>query len=747
MRRDTRSALGLLLLTVLVFFDVLIPPITRILSAPGTDLQTQFVHWRQFGFSELRNGNLPLWNPHIYSGTPFMTGFQSALFYPLNWIFMLLPLPTAVNVSIALHIWLAGLFMCHWANARGLHPLASFAAGAMFMFCGPHYLHVYAGHLPNLCSMVWVPLIFCAVDRAFDRTPDPSARWTAGAKPVLLGAAAVSLQILAGHPQYVYYTAVAVTGYSIVQTIRHPVALRSAALVVTMYLFGALLAAVQLLPGMMAIAENVRGSGLTEPATRLFSFAPENLLTMLAPHFFDTGADYWGRSYYWEMSLFFSVSGLSLALLGSVVIERRSRWIALSMIGTLLLLALGHRTPLYPALRDALPGFDVFRGASKFTLPAIVFVILLAAGGLSHLMQGGRVPAVVTRTMVVAAITLGLAGGLIYTLGASPRGWWAQALLGTFDTGEVYHPVAWYRSPDVVRTTAHTAGIGLMLAAITAGAVAVILRSGRTRVYAALPLIIALELLVFARVNRPVFSAAPPITTPVVRQLGADRIFNQNNPNAPMTSGALSITGYDPGITRRYAEIVAHTQGRDPDRIREQLAFQHIPPLFAMLRARGAGSAPFPQAFLAHRHKVITSRDDIFAALPGLSNPHGHPIILEQEPLILPQAATGPETVTIVEQSTDHLVIEIDLSANGLLVITDGFATGWSARSETGHHPVVPANYVLRAIALPKGQHRLTLRYEPPGYALGRCLSLVSLAIFAALGIAVFRTNHFEHRN
>ena len=46
MRRGTRSALGLLLLTVLVFFDVLIPPITRILSAPGTDLQTQFVHWR-----------------------------------------------------------------------------------------------------------------------------------------------------------------------------------------------------------------------------------------------------------------------------------------------------------------------------------------------------------------------------------------------------------------------------------------------------------------------------------------------------------------------------------------------------------------------------------------------------------------------------------------------------------------------------------------------------------------------------
>lgn len=746
MRRGAIAALGLLLLTVLVFFDVLTPPLTQILSAPGTDLQSQFVHWRHFGFSELRNGNLPLWNPHIYSGTPFMPGFQSALFYPPNWIFIILPLPVAINISIALHVWLAGLFMYAWARARGLHPLAAFSAGVMFMFCGPHYLHIYAGHLSNLCGIVWVPLVFCAIDRIFDQVAKPRATWTALAGPVLLGTTAVCLQVLAGHPQYVYFTGIAAALFAICRMIRHPAPLRGAALVVALYLFGALLASIQLLPGIMAASESVRSSGLSGATVQMFAFAPESLLTLFAPHFFDTGADYWGRSYYWEMSFFFSVSGIALAVLGATVIEGRARWIVLTMIGAMLLLASGHRTPLYPLLRSTLPGLDVFRGASKFTLPAMVFAILLAARGLSHLLNGGRPATATIRTLVAAAVVLGLAAALVYGQGAHPRGWWAQTLLSTFDTGETYHPVSWYRSQEVVQSTAHGAGISLMLAAVAFGAVVLILRCGRPRMYATLPLLIAIELVVFARANRPTFPDVPRGEAPGARRLDANRILNPHNPNAGMTSGKLSLIGYDPGVTKRYAEFVAHAQGRESHRVREQLKLRIPPPLFAMLRAEGAGREPLPQAFVVHDYRVIATREAIFSELHAFSDASHEPLILEREPAIHPEAATGDETVAVRDQGTDHLVIDVDLTANGILVITDGFSAGWSARTDTGDYDVVPANVVLRAVALPAGQHRVTLRYEPPGYRFGRGLSLVSLAIFAALGIAVLRANRNDVR-
>jgi hypothetical protein len=196
--------LGLLFLTLAMFFDVLFLPGDTLLSNAKTDLATQFVHWRGFGFGEIARGNLPLWNPHIYSGAPFLAGFQSALLYPLNVLYIVLPLAKAVNWGIALHAFLGGLFFYLWASKRGLHPLACFLAGAEFIFCAPYFLHIYAGHLPNLCTMIWAPLLLLAVDGAVEK---PAAGWC------LLGVFAVAMQILAGHIQYAYYTGIAASIY------------------------------------------------------------------------------------------------------------------------------------------------------------------------------------------------------------------------------------------------------------------------------------------------------------------------------------------------------------------------------------------------------------------------------------------------------------------------------------------------------------------------------------------------------
>src|ERR1035437_4656288 len=91
----TLGALGLL--TLGMFGQVLFTPGERVLSG-----------WRQFGFDQLRHGNLALWNPHLFSGAPFFGGFQSALLYPPNALFLVLPLGPAINWSIALHVFLAG---------------------------------------------------------------------------------------------------------------------------------------------------------------------------------------------------------------------------------------------------------------------------------------------------------------------------------------------------------------------------------------------------------------------------------------------------------------------------------------------------------------------------------------------------------------------------------------------------------------------------------------------------------------
>ena len=75
------------------------------------------------------------------------------MLYPPNWLDLLLAQSTAINVSAALHVFMAGTFMYCWAAYRRLHWLACVLAGLIFMFGGPYFGQLLAGHLPHCCVM------------------------------------------------------------------------------------------------------------------------------------------------------------------------------------------------------------------------------------------------------------------------------------------------------------------------------------------------------------------------------------------------------------------------------------------------------------------------------------------------------------------------------------------------------------------------------------------------------------------
>ena len=204
-----------------------------------------------------------------------MGGFQAALLYPLNWIYLVLPLPVAIDLGIALHIFLAGLFMYCWATYRRLRWPASVAAGLIYMFGGPEFGRIVPGHITHIDTLAWAPLIFLAID---DLTMTRSLR---GA---LLGSAAFAMQIFAGHAQYAFYTAVAATIYFALNLRAAPNRRRATVGFFFCFAGGALLGA-QLFTGLGATAEAMR-SHTTYAFASSFSFPPENLLTMILPGFF-----------------------------------------------------------------------------------------------------------------------------------------------------------------------------------------------------------------------------------------------------------------------------------------------------------------------------------------------------------------------------------------------------------------------------------------------------------------------------
>lgn len=750
-----------LLLTLAVFGAVLFGPGDRIIGGDATDLNLQFVHWRAFGFGELARGHLPLWNPHIYGGTQYFGGFQSALLYPPNWLYLCLPLPRAINVGIALHFLFAGWFVYFWVRFQGLHLAAAMLAGVLFMFSGPYYFHIYAGHLPNLCTMVWGPLILLAIDGWL-------ARRTAGW--LLFGAAALALQILAGHPQYVFYTGVAAALYCAARLWRARTRIQATLGLAVIPLLGVGLSAVQLFEGVHASMESLRGKGTTADFAGSFSFVPENFLTFLAPTLFGDvlTQPYWGRQLLWEMCPFVGLVGLVLAGYALAAVRRREVWVCFGLVAVLFLIALGHYTPLFGLLYHHAPGFNKFRGWSKFLYPATLFVVMLSALGFDALLRRGRSPqalpvCLLAGAMVLAGAAFWADGSADSAAAAGPepwRGWIFAALysgesVSFLSAAELLHP-------DNVRASARFAGHALFLAAGTLLAAALVLQAGRRWRGAlwAVPALALAELLVFAAGTNATFPYSP-VRRPVVAEYlaahpaGDDRVLDLEGQNIGMSTGEDDLWGYDPGVTRRYGEFMAFTQNVDPGVASQDIRFRNVRDIYGtLLRCRCAFGHPdgpqrkvntrvyedalvSPRAMLVPTARVITADGDVLRAMVPPFDPR-RTVILQTPPDPAPADAPGG-SVHVVAQTTDSLTVEADLPAAQVLVVTDAYADGWTARSLLGpgerspqaRYQLLPADYCVRAVPLAAGHHRILLEYRPRAFTVGLWVTGSSLAFCA----------------
>jgi len=749
-RRAELIALGLLLaLTFAMFGDVLFNGGTRVIGFQTCDLYLQFLPWRDFGFRELAKGNLALWNPYIFGGAPYFGSLQAALLYPPNWFFLILPLAPAVNWSVALHVFAVGVFAFCWMRVRGLHVSASFLGGVLIMFGGAHFLHIFAGHLPHLLTMTWAPLIFCAIDGLFKHR---TFGWS------LVGIFAVAMQVLAGFPQHVFYTALAAGLYSALR-LTQSWSWQLAAGLLAIYLGGAAISAVQLLPAGETMRETIRGVPLPfEFASRL-AFPPENFITLLAPSFFGETALYWGRGLPWETCLFVGVAGVLLALYAVVCSEWKTKSIPIVVLIFAVVLALGVHTPLYRVLYEWLPDFNKFRSVSKFIFTASLFLVLLAGTGFDRLLKRKRAEVgFITGAFVLAAL---LGCGAYSTLATDQ---WRPFMDKIHYAEESSFSSQLYTSAELGAHWQRHAAVSLIIAATTCALFAGLLALSKWNaraLYGVVALAI-LEMFWFVHAARPTFDSKSVISGDekifLDQHPGDYRIMNRFNPNSAMSIRVPEFWGYDASVVRRYAEFVAWSQGADPDKATQDVNFKWADPLFAMLRlayillpepgnfrALEVETPPLPHVLLVSNYRVLNQRDAIFAALGSpVFDPRAE-VILETEPDPKPLPLGIPGNAQIIGSGTDTLTIEADTRAPAILLITDVFTPSWRAVSLPGSsqstYHLQPANYVLRAVPLSAGHHRLRVEYFSRAFEIGKWISLVSIVLF--LGV-IYRFRRTE---
>lgn len=737
----------LFIITLVMFGDVLFFNPDQVLSKAGLDLFNGEMSGYDFLFRQLKQGSLALWNAYVFCGTPIL----STVLYPPLFSFLFLPLPLAVNVGIALHVFLLGLFMYLWTSFRGLHPLACLASAVMIMFCGPYFMHVYAGHLGNICAMTWVPLILLSLDATLDR---PSIAW------VLMGIFAVSMQILTGQFQYVYYTAITCALYAGIRLWRSNNKGRSIAGMMFIVLGSIGLCSFQILNSWATTQESVRTAGVSFQFSSMFSFPPENLLTFLTPFFFGgmTAIPYWGRCYLWEMSAFIGITGFFMAVYGVLYGREINRWLFALMVILLCILALGVHTPVFQFLYNWLPGFNKFRGSSKFIFPACLFLTMLAGIGFDKLIRDNNPDYKFVIGVAVIGISLFAAAYLIF---ANPH------LMGNImrmlqATKESYLPRAIYADINFVQYVKTVSASSLFISGFVCLILAALLYLARLsdKIIYIIIAIALIEVFSFARLNRPTFNINETLirnfTKFYAQHQGDYRVLNLLNPNMAMSTGRGDIWGYGPIAQSRYIQFMAYTQGENPDNADTYVQIKNYHRLFNMLRLRYIITKAqtgfsllevddfMPRLNIIPNWIVLPARDAIFREMDKKSFDPRTQVILEKDPDIVPAISAIKGASKIIESSADPLLIKVNVPYPAMLLITDNYSLGWHALAQSGSiqkdYQIMPANYTLLAIPLQAGEHHLRLEYRPAAFLIGRWISSAALFIYIIVILFNYRT-------
>jgi len=712
-------------------------------------------HWLphlQFVAGALARGDSPLWAPHAFAGMPEVADPQSPLFaLPLLLLAALDPAPgfrAADAVALAM-LGIGGLGIVALFRDRGWHWGGAALAALAFAFGGAAAWRLQ--HLGQVFSVAWLPVALWLVERMLARG---GARWglAAGVAAGLMAVgrdqvALIGLYVLAGRIAWGWLdrslrrarlAAVAAMGAA------------GLAIAVVPVLLSAHLAALSNRP---AIDYAGAAAGSLHPAL---------LLTAAVPDLFGAGgamADYWGPpSLAWPDTGLYLAQNMGVLYAGAVPlvlilwlgVARGLAWASearfYAVAGALVLLyALGGYTPAFRALYAALPGLDLFRrpADATFVLGALGAIV---AGYLFQRLLQGSVPAARRGRRVAEAILVAapLAGAVVLAAGFDRL---AQA------------------------ATAVIAAAASLAAAVAALAVARRLAPGRPA--AAALLVIAVAVADLAWGSRPNGATGlPPATYDALRPDTADETvaavkaalaaaagpdrrdrveivgLGFHWPGAGLVHGFDDTLGYNPVRLRHYSDAVG---AGDTVATADQRRFSPLFPSYRSTLADVLGlrfvvaGVPVENIDPALRPgdlPLIARTRDAFIyenprALPrvvfagawrqadfaALIRDGGWPDVDPRRTVLLETppddgAASGAAsgaggTVQLTSYRNAEVVVDVAADCSGVVVLHDVWHPWWQAEIEGQPAPLLRANLLFRAVAVPPGRHVVRFVFRP----------------------------------
>lgn len=682
-------------------------------------------HWPAFEYfrdAVRAYGDIPLWRTSILSGTPFAADPVVAVWYPPNWLSLLLALEWFFKLIFLVHLFAGGWGMMRLARSFGVGWIGATASGIAYAIAPQAIGHMGAGHVTLVEAWAWIPFVVWGARRS-------ERKWSGA----LASGLALGLCVLAD-ARVAVYAAVAAAVYLLISP-SGPFFHRALRLMLVLFV-AAWASAAAWAPAIGLASESTRASlSLQEAGT--FSLPPEYLIGVLLA----SRGDVEGTTYVGLTALALAIAGVRAAWLG----QRRTGVWLLILASFGIVAALGVNTPVYTLLYR-LPGFSLLRVPSRAWL-LLTFAAILACGfGVDWLAR--RAEKGLSRKWRLVSLLVG-SFALLFGMGG--------ALIASGQAG----------AERVVLSLIGLAIFLPLILALVAGRLSG--RLGSSRFGALVLASITLELAwvgwgnyrvvsedaVFAdgsEVAAQIESASAPFAS--LRGTSSEAFYRVYSPSYSVPQhvaqryGLELAGGISPLQLERTVQFMQRATGvgewgysvtvpafeglKSDEELRTLLSdIVPDPALLGVLNVKYI-LAHFPIAHsdlieLARSHQVIiyentrvlpkawvvgrvTTVRDQAEALDWLPARDLHrEAVVEGGPTLDVSLGTGEAQV--VEREPDRMVVTAN--GPGLLVIGEVFEPNWRASIDGVTTPIYPVNGILRGVYLPEGPHGIEFVYDP----------------------------------
>jgi hypothetical protein len=150
-------------------------------------------------------------------------------------------------------------------------------------------------------------------------------------------------------------------------------------------------------------------------------------------------------------------------------------------------------------------------------------------------------------------------------------------------------------------------------------------------------------------------------------------------------------------------------------------------------RAVYENTQAFPRAWVAGEYRV-EKPDDALVHMANGEVDLRHTVLLDKAPANEPQPGDSTASVELVKDAAQEQIARVTMSRPGILVLSEVYYPDWKATVDGAPAEVLRANHVLRAVALPAGNHEVVFKYDG---ALVRKSASISITTFALTLLAL----------